>query len=125
MIDSQREVNDEALRDCFRFIASLSAVDGALVVTDRFRVLGFGAEVVAQSQTLKEISLAITPDATETKCVSIEAYGTRHRSAFRFCSSYENSIAFIVSSDGGIKATKRIGSNVVLWPEVQAGHLGA
>jgi hypothetical protein len=125
MIDSQREENDEALRDCFRFIASLSAVDGALVVTDRFRVLGFGAEVVAQSQTLKEIRLAITPDATETKCVSIEAYGTRHRSAFRFCSSYENSIAFIVSSDGGIKATKRIGSNVVLWPEVQAGHHGA
>lgn len=124
-IEWERDENEEALRDCFRFIASLSAVDGALVVTDRFRVLGFGAEVIAQSPTLKEVQLAINPEATETKVVSIESYGTRHRSAFRFCSSYENSIAFVISSDGGIKATKRIASNVVLWPEVQAGHFGA
>src|SRR5207245_2108609 len=100
--------NDQALRDCFQFIASLSKVDGALVITDRFRVLGFGAEIIAQSPTLKEISLAANPEATETTNISIESYGTRHRSAFRFCSSYEDSLAFIVSTDGGIKATKRI-----------------
>lgn len=124
ILESQREENDEALRDCFHFMASLSAVDGALVVTDRLRVLGFGAEVVAQSQTLREITLAVNAEATETREISIESYGTRHRSAFRFCSSYENSIAFIVSQDGGIKATKRIGANVILWPEVQAGSFG-
>jgi hypothetical protein len=119
-LNSRREESDEALGDCFRFIASLSSVDGALVMTDRFRILGFGAEVIAQSPTLREIRRAENPLATESTPISIESYGTRHRSAFRFCSSYEDAIAFIVSSDGGIKATKRIGADVVIWPEVQA-----
>ena len=124
LIEGQREDNEEALSDCVRFIASLSAVDGALVITDRFRVICFGAEVIAQSPTLRDVHLATNPDATELKSVSIESYGTRHRSAFRFCSSYEDSIAFVVSSDGGVKATKRIASQVVLWPEVQATFWG-
>lgn len=125
LFQSRREDNDEALSDCIRFIASLSSVDGALVMTDRFRVLGFGAEVIAQSPTLREVQLAANPKASEKRGVSIEAYGTRHRSAFRFCSSYEHAIAFIVSSDGGVKATKRIGAQVFLWPEVQATFWGA
>lgn len=123
--DLRREENDEALKDAVRFIASLSAVDGALVITDRFKVLGFGAEVIAQSPTLREVQLSADPEATSTRPLSIESYGTRHRSAFRFCSSYEDAIAFIVSSDGGVKATKRIGSQVLLWPEVQASFWGA
>jgi hypothetical protein len=125
MLESTRIENDEALKDAVRFIASLSAVDGALVITDRFRVLGFGAEVTAQSPTLREVQIAGNPEATIRKTVSIEAYGTRHRSAFRFCSTYEDAIAFIVSSDGGVKATKRIGQDVLLWPEVQASFWGA
>ncbi|MBV7543590.1 diadenylate cyclase [Acidovorax sp. sic0104] len=119
ILESAKIDNDEALKDAVRFIASLSAVDGALVITDRFRVLGFGAEVIAQSPTLRDVQIAMNPEATTKQPVSIETYGTRHRSAFRFCSTYEDGIAFIVSSDGGVKATKRIGSEVLLWPEVQ------
>jgi DNA integrity scanning protein DisA with diadenylate cyclase activity len=54
----------------------------------------------------------------------IELFGTRHRSAFRFCSSFEDSIAFIVSQDGDIKVTKRVGSEVILWLNISAGSLG-
>lgn len=124
MLDRERDEADEFLSDSIHFLASLSSVDGALVMTDRFRTLGFGAEVIAQSPTLREVYLAENATATKTRPISIESYGTRHRSAFRFCSSYEDSIAFIVSSDGGIKATKRIGSTVVMWPEVQPGIFG-
>lgn len=124
MLKSRKIDNDEALRDAVRFIASLSAVDGALVITDRFRVLGFGAEVTAQSPALREVKIAVNPEATIKNGVSIEAYGTRHRSAFRFCFTYEDAIAFIVSSDGGVKATKRIGSEILLWPEAQASFRG-
>lgn len=118
ILDDKIDDNDQALADCFRFIATLSAVDGAVVMTDTFRVLGFGAEVIAHSPNLREISIAEDSTGIKTKSVSIEAYGTRHRSAFRFCSSYEAAMAFIVSSDGGVKATKRIGSRLVMWPEV-------
>ena len=51
-LSSQREEIEESLTDCARLIASLSGVDGALVLTDRFRVLGFGGEVIAASPTL-------------------------------------------------------------------------
>jgi hypothetical protein len=119
--ERKQEESAERLRDCLHFMASLTAVDGALVVTDSQRVLGFGAEVVAQSPMLREILLAANAAGTETRRIPIESYGTRHRSAFRFCSSYENSLAFVISQDGGIKATKRIGAEVMLWPDVQIG----
>ena len=44
LLDMKRDEIEEAIGDCVRFIAGLSGVDGAVVITDRFRVLGFGAE---------------------------------------------------------------------------------
>jgi hypothetical protein len=43
---NQRNYEDSA-RDAARFIASLTAVDGAVVLTDKLRIIGFGAEVRA------------------------------------------------------------------------------
>ena len=40
----QHDLLDSAL-DSARFIASLTAVDGAVVLTDKLRIIGFGAEV--------------------------------------------------------------------------------
>jgi hypothetical protein len=124
LVESRREVNEEALSDCFRFIASLAGVDGAVIISDRLRLLGFGAEVIAHSPSLNAISVALDAEAKDKKSVKIESYGTRHRSAMRFCSSLEDSAAFIISQDGGVKATKRIGPDVVLWPDVNMGSLG-
>lgn len=113
---------DEGLGDIAQAIASLTSVDGAVILNDRFEVLGFGAEVTASSQSLKEVSVV----AGENKQIpiSIESFGTRHRSAFRFCSSFEDSVAFIVSQDGGVKAVKRVASDVLLWPDINAGGMG-
>lgn len=104
--------------DLMTFLATLTAVDGAVVLTDRFRLLGFGAEVIAQSPTLTTVTAAYDNTAQNTSVVPIDAYGTRHRSSFRFCSSLEDSVAFVVSQDGGVKAVKRVGGNVFLWPDV-------
>ena len=113
---------EEGLSDIAQAIASLTSVDGAVILNDRFEVLGFGAEVTAVSQSLKEIS--IKTGAGRNKKISIESFGTRHRSAFRFCSSFEDSVAFVVSQDGGVKAVKRVASEVILWPDINAGGMG-
>lgn len=122
----ERDMNEveEHLSECLRFLASLSSVDGAVVISDRFRLIGFGAEVIAQSPTLSYVKLALDGRGLKSLRTSIESYGTRHRSAFRFCSSYEDSIAFIVSQDGGIKAVKRHMKNVFMWPDVGMGSMG-
>lgn len=114
--DWQMTESERSIADCVRFIAGLSGVDGAVVITDRFRVLGFGAEVLVQSQNLSHVTAL-----PKRKRIAIANYGTRHRSAFRFCSSLEESVGFIVSSDGGVKATFRSGPDVILWPDIDVG----
>jgi hypothetical protein len=112
---------EKALVDASRTIAALTSVDGAVLMTDRFRVIGFGAEVTVGSPLLKEIFVATMPKSNSD---SIESYGTRHRAAFRFCSRLEDSVAFVVSHDGGVKAVKCIGGDVFLWPDINTGYLG-
>ena len=110
----------EKIQDIAKTIASLTSVDGAVAITTQFRVLGFGGEILTNDSSLSHVvhpseSLKITP---------IESLGTRHRSAFRFCYSLEDSVAFIFSSDGGVKATKRVGNELHYWPKIIEGALG-
>lgn len=111
---------DEKIEDTAKSIASLTGVDGAVVITDQFRVLGFGGEIIAESSSLEYVTHA----TDKQKKTPIESLGTRHRSAFRFCSSFEDSVAFIFSSDGGVRATKRVGKKLLYWPDINEGELG-
>jgi len=112
---------DEALGDVAQAVAALTSVDGAVVMTDRFEIVGFGAEVTAISPSLKGI---VVSAGSNHVSAAIESYGTRHRAAFRFCSSFEDSVTFVVSRDGGVKAVKRVGSEVILWPDINTGAMG-
>ena len=119
-LSTEKEELDEALGDAAQTVAALTSVDGAVVMTDRFHILGFGTEVTAISH-LQEIVVSAEPTHFRTP---MESYGTRHRAAFRFCSSLEDSVAFVVSRDGGVKGVKRVGSDVILWPDINAGAMG-
>jgi len=90
---------EEAARDAARFIASLTAVDGAVVLTDTLRIIGFGRRLRRASQGDK-VHVSHTAEATETKEVRFAEYGTRHRSAFRFVASMNRSVGFIMFQDG-------------------------
>ena len=116
---------EDSARDAARFIASLTSVDGAVVLTDTLRIIGFGAEVTASFSGGDKVHIAHTAEATETKEVQFEEYGTRHRSAFRFVASMEPSVGFIMSQDGGVKAVKQVGSKLVMWPYFQIGFISA
>lgn len=83
---------EDSVRDAARFIASLTAVDGAVVLTDALRIIGFGAEVTTNFSGGDKVHIAHTADAAETKEVRFAECGTRHRSAFRFVASIEPSV---------------------------------
>lgn len=121
LLAEEEQELDESLSDIAQAIASLTSVDGALIMNDRFVVMGFGVEVTAPSPSLKDVVVVTRPT---NRRVDIQSYGTRHRAAFRFCSSFEQSVAFVVSSDGGVKAVKRDGSDVFLWPDINTGSMG-
>lgn len=104
------------------FVAALSAVDGVVVMSRRMQVLGFGAEIIASSPSLSAVKEALDPDSRETIPVPLQRFGTRHRSAMRMCSSFEDCIALVVSQDGPVKAMKRVGADVVMWNDVTLGR---
>ena len=118
------EKAEEMVKYAAGFLASLSAVDGAVVITNKLRLLGFGAEIIATSLSLNEIKSITDSEKDIGEYKDIGHFGTRHRSAFRFCSSFEDSVAFIVSQDGEIRITKRVGSEVMLWSNINVGSLG-
>jgi hypothetical protein len=99
-------------------IGNLTAIDGAVLLTDHFDLVGFGVEIHLES-VLKSIDIAPTQGKLG-RTVPIEEYGTRHRSAFRFAEKFERTVAFVLSQDGGIKAVRQKGERVMLWTDVYA-----
>lgn len=120
-LDHIQEDAVDSVADVARFIAGLTAVDGAVILTDKLRLIGFGAEVLAAATSLASVRSAESELADKFTEVPISAYGTRHRSAFRFCSSIEPSVAFIFSQDGGVKAIRKVGNNLIMWPYFEIG----
>ena len=125
VLAGEQQSCEDAARDAARFIASLTAVDGAVVLTDTLRIIGFGAEITGSFSGGDTVHVAHTSEATETKEVRFAEYGTRHRSAFRFVASMEPSVGFIMSQDGGVKAVRQVGSRLVMWPYFQIGFTTA
>lgn len=116
---------EDAAKDAARLIASLTSVDGAVVLTDTLRIIGFGAEVTARLSGKDWVHIAKMTEPTRTKKVRFEEYGTRHRSVFRFVASMEPTVGFIMSQDGGVKAVRQVGSKLVMWPYFQIGYTTA
>jgi hypothetical protein len=56
---------------------------------------------------------------TDTKALNLNHYGTRHRSMLRYCATYPNSLGFVVSQDGDVRAITHSGNRVVLWDNIR------
>jgi len=84
-----------------RTVASLAAVDGAIVMTRELRVVGFGATIIVNESKAPNVFI----ESFEKKSQRIkpallkETGGTRHQSATRFVNMYKDTIALIVSQD--------------------------
>ena len=106
---------DEGLFEMSHLIASLADVDGAVVLSKRFEILGFGAEIAGDLPRVSEVrrGLDLEADAFETEVV--EGVGTRHRSAYRFCAAVPGSLAIVVSQDGGVRFVTKHRGFVTYW----------
>lgn len=82
-------------------IAQLAAVDGAIIISPEFRILGFGASIKSKSEPqLKLISLKHNEPMRDEPFAFLQ--GNRHSSAARFAMEVQESIVFVVSQDGEI-----------------------
>jgi hypothetical protein len=100
---SLRVVAQEELGQTIEWVAGLTAVDGAVVINDRYELLGFGAKIArrrgfAQVEhiTLTEPIQRVAPALVHPE----ELGGTRHLSAAQFVHDQHDAIALVASQDG-------------------------
>jgi hypothetical protein len=112
-----------ALAGAVGLVASLSRVDGLVLMSRGLRVLGFGA-VIGATKEVDAVFIANNEMATSTMIqVRADAFGTRHRSMFNYCASHSGSVGFVVSQDGDIRAITKVGAKLLMWENIRL-HAG-
>ena len=108
---------DEAIFEVAHLIAALSAVDGAVVITKRFELLGFGAEISGKLPEVSTVARALDVEGKWVVQEDIEGVGTRHLSAYRLCSKLKEAVAVVISQDGGARFVKGKDGAVTYWDQ--------
>jgi hypothetical protein len=111
---------EQAVFEWSRVLASLSAVDGAVVLDKRFGLLGYGAEVSAELPAPAQVFRALDVEGKEREPESVESVGTRHRAAYRFVKDHPEGLAVVVSHDGGVSFVVNQGGEVVFWEQTMS-----
>ena len=101
------------------FIAKLTFVDGSVILTKNFDLIGFGAETLVDEMGSKHPDMCfIQYDDTEDTSRQFKDNGMRHRAAYRFCSAVEGSVAFVVSQDRFVEACTKHDGKVYVYDNI-------
>jgi hypothetical protein len=115
MQDAELAALRDAIFEMSRLIAAMSEVDGAVVMTKRFDMLGFGAEIAGDLPELRMVARALDLEGDDHVLEPLVADGTRHRSAYRLCSRVPDALVVVVSQDGGVRFVAKRGDVVAFW----------
>jgi hypothetical protein len=108
---------EQAIFEVSRLIAGLAAVDGAVVLTKRFDLIGFGAEVSGELPYPDVVWQALDVEAEKREPEAANSVGTRHRAAYRFVTAHPSGLAIVVSHDGVVRIVANVGGDVVYWEQ--------
>jgi len=112
---------DEALFEVAHFVAMLADVDGAVVLTDRLEVLGFGAEVSGALPEVESVNRSLNALGTECSGERTDRVGTRHRSSYRLCQQLHDALVIVVSQDGGVRFVRWQQGAVTYFDQIATG----
>ena len=118
-VHAELEHRREEVLGCLRFIASLTCVDGVVLLDKSLAVHGFGVEL-RTGCNLDEVFMAGDADAKPARLRRVEMahFGTRHRAIMRYCYEHHGALGFAISQDGGIQAVMRIGDQLIVWENI-------
>jgi hypothetical protein len=105
--------------------ARLASVDGALLLTADFQLVGFGAKLHAPpwNGTVFE---GLDGVGGGGQPFDFSRLGTRHTSALAYVGAIERSVAFVVSADGPIRGLARKGFGPIhCWPDCRLSMLAS
>jgi hypothetical protein len=99
--DSQRR--EEAVANAIETLGGLTAVDGALVLNNRYEVYGFGAKIVRRRGSPRVEQVLMTEPIVGARPLVVhpeEIGGTRHLAAAQFVHDQQDAAALVASQDG-------------------------
>lgn len=109
--EQRRPVWRDSIRRAVDAIAGLTAVDGATVITDTYRLLAFGAKIGRPAASAPVERVVVVEPVRGARAQVVEAAqlgGTRHFSAAQFVHDQRDALALVASQDGRF--------TVFVWP---------
>jgi hypothetical protein len=118
--DFEKNDTQDEVRGCVRFIASLSRVDGLIVMNREFAVRGYGGIIKIKKEP-SSVWLAGDTEGSTARLNEIDPshLGTRHQSMMRICFGRLGSVGFVVSQDGDVRAMMRVENRLIVWEDVK------
>ena len=114
---------DEAIFGLAHLFADLTSVDGAVVFTGGFELLGFGAEISGELERVTTVARALDIEGMRTEQIYAEKFGTRHRSVFRICNAFHKVLGLVISQDRLVRFVKWKNGKVTYWNHVATSIL--
>ena len=108
---------DEAIFEFAHLVAGLAAVDGAVVMTRRFELLGFGGEISGELAPVQSVRKSLDLEGESTIEEGTQGVGTRHRSAYRLAGSLPDVLLVVVSQDGDARFVRDKSGDVTCWDQ--------
>jgi hypothetical protein len=112
---------DEAVFEVSHLLAGFADVDGAVVLTKRFELLGFGAEIAGDFPDVRTVLRARDLEGNDREEETLEGVGTRHRAAYRLCSRIRGALVIVISQDGTVRFVTSKEGAVTYWDHVSVG----
>jgi hypothetical protein len=116
---------DESVFEWAHLVAGMTQVDGAVVITQRLELIGFGAEISGKLERVDEVAQALDPEGFEIREERTDGVGTRHHSAYSLCNALHNVVAVVVSQDGKAQLVKWNGNMVTIWEQLSPSLIEA
>ncbi|WP_456744508.1 putative sensor domain DACNV-containing protein [Bradyrhizobium sp. USDA 4354] len=88
------------LVEAIRFVARLSGCDGAILLSQDLRLLGFGTEIRAEFEPKSKVWEVLDEMRNTGREMDVEQFGLRHRSAIKLVSKQPEYTAIVISQDG-------------------------
>lgn len=113
----------ESISEYARFVADLTSVDGAVVVTRPLEVMGFGGIISGSLKPVDTVARALDVEGEMVALESTREVGTRHRAAYRLCQAMREAFALAVSQDGEARLVYWKRGTVTYWDQFSSGLL--
>lgn len=108
---------DEQVFEFARFVATMAAVDGAVVMTEEPELIGFGGYIQGTYEMGQSVAQALDPEGAQKQVERIEGVGTRHRALYYLCSKVPEALGIVISQDGKVR-TVSWNNNIVTWWDI-------